>query len=135
MQWNLSYINPKESRKIGNIVAKGKWRSNLLIDVVGFNRTWILDKSFRKSNELYFRVANCRSAINTKRKYLSSQISVRPKYWGLQATRGVVGEVRRRRLAGAAGRCGWLLGGWSNLQGPFVWDKHTRKDYSIWRLN
>jgi len=37
-------------------VAKGKskkrWRSNLLIAVIGFNRTRILDKWYRKSIEL-----------------------------------------------------------------------------------
>jgi len=43
----------KESEKwaIWPHVAKGKsnkkWRSNLLIAVVGFNRTWILDKWYR----------------------------------------------------------------------------------------
>jgi len=64
----------KESEKLAiwPHVAKGKskkkWRSNLLIAVVGFNRTLILDKSYRKSNELYFRVADCRLAINKTKK-------------------------------------------------------------------
>jgi len=64
----------KESEKLATWphVAKGKskkkWRHNLLIAVVGFNRTWILDKSYRKSNELYFRVADCRPATNKTKK-------------------------------------------------------------------
>jgi len=40
----------KTGLKMGNIVARSKrkieekWRSNFRIDVVGFNRTWILDE-------------------------------------------------------------------------------------------
>jgi len=64
----------KESEKIGNMahVAKGKSKkimANLLIAVVGINRTMILDKSYRKSNELYFRVADCRPAINKTKSF------------------------------------------------------------------
>jgi len=49
----LVYMAARSKRKI-----EEKWRSNLLIAVVGFIRTWILDKSYRKSNELYFQVAD-----------------------------------------------------------------------------
>jgi len=58
-----------------NAIKKGvgkiekKWRSTLLIAVVGFNRTWILDKSYRKSNELYFGLADCRPAINKTKSF------------------------------------------------------------------
>jgi len=56
--------------------TKKKWRSILLFVVVGFNRTLILDKSYRKSKELYFRVADSRLAINKRKSitYFGSKI-------------------------------------------------------------
>jgi len=71
----LHLSKKKELQKIGNMAAlskgktKKKWRSILITVVVRFNLTWILDKSYRKSSELYFRVADCRSAINTMKSF------------------------------------------------------------------
>jgi len=95
-----------------------KWRSILLITVVVLNRAWVLDKSCRKSNKLYFRVADCRPANNTMNSFtfLGSKIGSD----GAKCTQGGCVRLRsigddagvwRREVAQAAWRCGWHIGG------------------------
>jgi len=97
--WQYGRTKKKENRR-------KKWRSYLLIAVVGINRTWILDKSYRKSNELYFRVADCRPAINETKSF-----TYLIRLEGPKRTPGVGGvpvalvewRGRRRRETGGVG--------------------------------
>jgi len=105
--------------------SKKKWRSNFLRAVVGFNWSWIFDKSYRKSNELYFRVADSRPAINKMEKLYLSCLKIRlegPKCTpggsgGTLALGGGGGKLRRRRMRRiAAGAAGFVSGPTSLVQ-------------------
>jgi len=107
----------KGAGKIGNMAARSKRKIEekngkvILIAVVEFNRSWILEKSYRKSNELYFRVADCRPAINkTKKLYLSYRLE-----WIKCVRRGVAGYV------GAGGMAWEATAGTGGVGGLLRW--------------